>query len=59
MACLAASLSAFPVERYACDLMAALFYETSSVTPPIVFRDGRVEVPTGPGFGVEPHAARD
>lgn len=55
MACLASSLSAFPVERYACDLMAALFYESSSVTPPIVFQDGRVRVPTGPGFGVVPY----
>jgi L-alanine-DL-glutamate epimerase-like enolase superfamily enzyme len=55
MACLASSLSVFPVERYACDLMAALFYDASSVTPPIAFRDGRVEVPTGNGFGVEPH----
>lgn len=54
MVCLAASLSAFPVERYACDLMAALFYARSSVTPPIALRDGRVELPQGPGFGVEP-----
>lgn len=54
MACLASSLSAFPVERYACDLMASLFYDASSVTPPITFRDGRIEVPTGAGFGVEP-----
>jgi L-alanine-DL-glutamate epimerase-like enolase superfamily enzyme len=59
MACLASSLSAFPVERYACDLMGALFYESSYVTPPIVFRDGRVQAPTGPGFGVVPHAPRD
>ena len=44
---------------YACDLMGALFYESSSVTPPIAFRDGRVKAPTGPGFGVEPHAVRD
>ena len=57
MVCLASSLSAFPVDRLACDLMGALFYETSSVTPPIVFRDGRVRAPTGPGFGVEPRAA--
>jgi L-alanine-DL-glutamate epimerase-like enolase superfamily enzyme len=54
MAILAASLSAFPVDRLACDLMAALFYESSSVTPPIEYRAGRVRVPTGPGFGVEP-----
>jgi muconate cycloisomerase len=54
MICLASSLSAFPVERYACDLMGALFYEQSCVTPPIAFRDGRVQAPTGPGFGVAP-----
>jgi L-alanine-DL-glutamate epimerase-like enolase superfamily enzyme len=54
MVCLAASLSAFPVERLACDLMAALFYETPGVTRPIEYRDGRVKTPTGPGFGVEP-----
>ena len=59
MACLASSLSAFPVERYACDLMGALFYEASYVTPPILYRDGRVQVPTGPGFGVVPRDASD
>jgi L-alanine-DL-glutamate epimerase-like enolase superfamily enzyme len=59
MACLASSLSAFPVERYACDLMGALFYESSYVSSPIVYRDGRVKVPTGPGFGVVPHEPRD
>jgi L-alanine-DL-glutamate epimerase-like enolase superfamily enzyme len=57
MGCLASSLSAFPVDRYACDLMGALFYEKSSVRPGIVFRDGGIEVPKGTGFGVEPHAA--
>jgi L-alanine-DL-glutamate epimerase-like enolase superfamily enzyme len=57
MACLASSLSMFPVERYACDLMGALFYEASSVTPPIVFRDGQVQMPTGLGFGVVPREA--
>jgi L-alanine-DL-glutamate epimerase-like enolase superfamily enzyme len=59
MACLASSLSAFPVERYACDLMGALFYEASYVTPPILYRDGRVQVPTGPGFGVVPRDSFD
>jgi muconate cycloisomerase len=59
MVCLASSLSAFPVEHYACDLMAALFYEPSSVTPPIAYRDGRVQRPTGPGFGVAPRSAGD
>ena len=59
MVCLASSLSAFPVERYACDLMGALFYEPSCVSPPIAYRDGRVQLPTGPGFGVVPAAAGD
>jgi L-alanine-DL-glutamate epimerase-like enolase superfamily enzyme len=56
MVCLASSLSAFPVERYACDLMAALFYESSSVTPPITYRDGLVQLPSGAGLGVVPLA---
>lgn len=55
MVTLAASLSAFPVDRFACDLMGAIFYANSSVSPAIVFRDGKVELPTGPGFGVTPH----
>jgi muconate cycloisomerase len=59
MTCLASSLSAFPVDRLACDLMGALFYETSFVVPPLVYREGRVKAPTGLGFGVEPQAARD
>jgi L-alanine-DL-glutamate epimerase-like enolase superfamily enzyme len=59
MACLAASLSVFPVDCYACDLMAALFYKASSVAPPLTFRDGRVQVPKGHGFGVEPDAGYD
>jgi muconate cycloisomerase len=52
--CLAASLSAFPVEKFACDLMAALFYPESAVEPAIKFHQGRVAVPHGPGFGVTP-----
>jgi len=52
--CLAASLSAFPVERYACDLMGSLFYAESSVAPPVRFERGRVELPPGVGFGVVP-----
>src|SRR5262249_2128446 len=39
MTCLAARLSAFPVDRLACGLMAALFSESSPTTPPIVHRD--------------------
>jgi muconate cycloisomerase len=54
MIALASSLSAFPVERLACDLMAALFYESSGVNPPIAYRDGAVRRPDGPGFGVVP-----
>jgi muconate cycloisomerase len=52
--CLAASLSAFPVEQYACDVMAALFYPESAVEPAIKFHEGRVAVPHGLGFGVVP-----
>ena len=54
MACLAAGLSAFPTETLACDLGAAIFYEGSSVRPPLQYANGRVTVPTGIGFGVEP-----
>lgn len=53
--CLAASLSAFPVEHFACDLMGSLFYKNSAVTPRIEFEQGRVALPTGPGFGVTPN----
>ena len=53
--CLAASLSAFPVDELACDLMGSLFYAQSAVTPPIAFECGRVALPTGPGFGVTPN----
>ena len=56
MVCLASSLSAFPVERLACDLQAALFYDPSSVISPLAYRDGRVQLPTGPGFGVVPRS---
>jgi L-alanine-DL-glutamate epimerase-like enolase superfamily enzyme len=51
---LASSLSAFPVDRYACDLMGSLFYAQSAVTPAIELKQGRVTVPTGLGFGVQP-----
>lgn len=54
MLCLASALSAFPVDRLACDFQASLFYDQSSTLPPIDYRDGRVHVPTGPGFGVVP-----
>jgi L-alanine-DL-glutamate epimerase-like enolase superfamily enzyme len=54
MAAIAAGLSAFPIETLACDLGAAMFYERSSVKQPLVLKNGRIEVPNGPGFGVEP-----
>ena len=52
--CLAASLSAFPVDRFACDLMGSLFYAESAVTPSIELVQGRVSRPVGIGFGVTP-----
>jgi len=54
MACLASGLSAFPVDKVACDFPAALMYERSSIREPLPMRGGRLEVPTGNGFGVEP-----
>ena len=51
---LAASLSAFPVEQLSCDLSAGIFYARSSVMQPLELQDGRVKVPTGHGFGVDP-----
>jgi len=54
MATLPAALAAFPIEQLACDLPGVLFYESSSVTRPLAFRDGRVELAHGAGFGVEP-----
>jgi L-alanine-DL-glutamate epimerase-like enolase superfamily enzyme len=54
MAGVAASLSAFPVEEIPCDFQAALFYEQSSIRQPMKLQNGRVPVPTGIGFGVEP-----
>jgi muconate cycloisomerase len=52
--CLAASLSAFPVDRYACDLMGSLFYAVSATTPAVKFSRGSVSLPIGLGFGVTP-----
>ena len=60
MLCLAASLTVFPVEQYASDLLTSLFYKESSTNPPISLQDGRAQTPQGVGFGVEPvheHAA--
>ncbi len=53
--CLAASISAFDVDRFACDLMGSLFYAKSSVSPALVFDRGRVALQEGPGFGVTPN----
>jgi L-alanine-DL-glutamate epimerase-like enolase superfamily enzyme len=54
MATLAAALKVFPAEEYAHDLGSNLFYQRSSVTKPLRLADGRIEVPTGSGFGIEP-----
>jgi L-alanine-DL-glutamate epimerase-like enolase superfamily enzyme len=56
MAALPAALDAFPVDRLACDLPGSLYYGTPAVRQPLLFRDGKVHVPTGVGFGVEPRA---
>ena len=54
MACLAAGLDSFPVEEIACDLGSSMYYEHSSVNHPLALNAGRIEVPEGMGFGVEP-----
>ncbi len=54
MACLAANHSSFPIEQIACDLPAATLFQHSAITSPIAFHDGRVGVPQGAGFGVNP-----
>jgi L-alanine-DL-glutamate epimerase-like enolase superfamily enzyme len=56
MACLASACSAFPVDRIACDLPAAVFYERSSLRDPLAFGGGSVAAPDGPGFGAIPLA---
>jgi muconate cycloisomerase len=54
MAAIASSMSAFPVEEVPCDFQAALFYDRASVKAPMKLEHGRVGVPAGMGFGVEP-----
>lgn len=54
MLSLAANLKVFPVEQVACDLPASLIYAKSSVKNPLPMQRGRVAVPAGSGFGVDP-----
>jgi len=54
MAAVAAGLSAFPVDEIPCDFQASLFYGQSAIRKPMALKDGRITVPTGVGFGVEP-----
>lgn len=53
MGCLAASLTAFPCDRYACDLLSALYYESNPVTELRPLEAGCYLLPQGPGFGIE------
>ncbi len=54
MATLAAGLEVFPVEQIPCDLQAAVLYADPVSAHPDRYANGRVTVPTGTGFGVEP-----
>ncbi len=54
MAALAAGCAAFDVERHASDFASALYYGESAAQPALELRDGRLRVPSGLGFGVEP-----
>lgn len=54
MVCLAASLTAFPVDQYASDLMTGMLYKASSTSPALQLEQGSLQLPTGIGFGVTP-----
>jgi muconate cycloisomerase len=54
MATLAAAIDTAGPQPFGHDLGSSLFYQRSSVTQPLKLQNGRLRVPTGPGFGVEP-----
>ncbi|MFA9480310.1 mandelate racemase/muconate lactonizing enzyme family protein [Phycisphaerales bacterium AB-hyl4] len=54
MTTLAAGCKAFDVERWPGDFASSLYYTGSAVHELLALEDGRIAVPDGPGFGVEP-----
>lgn len=54
MGCLARSLSAFPVDRYASDLAASLYYQSATAAESQPLMNGCYQPPYGPGFGAMP-----
>ena len=52
------ALAALPGFTLPGDTSASARYWTEDLTAPFVLRDGQLTVPTGPGLGVEPVAAR-
>ncbi len=52
------ALAALPGFTLPGDTSASDRYYHADITEPVVLRDGHVDVPTGPGIGVEPDAGR-
>ena len=52
------ALAALPGFTLPGDTSASDRYYHADITEPFVLRDGHVDVPTGPGIGVEPDAGR-
>ncbi len=52
------ALAALPGFTLPGDTSASDRYYHADITEPVVLRDGHVDVPTGPGIGVEPDASR-
>lgn len=56
MGCLAASLTAFPVDQHPCDLGAVLYYLDAEITPRRPLDNGRYcVIDADAGFGMTPH----
>jgi len=51
------ALAALPHFTLVGDLSASERFFTQDITPPIVMRDGHIDVPDGPGIGLEPDEA--
>jgi L-alanine-DL-glutamate epimerase-like enolase superfamily enzyme len=53
MAHLAVSTTGIGAEEFPCDILGPIAYEEDLLVEPLVFRDGAVRPPDGPGLGVE------
>ena len=53
MAHLAAATTGVGAEEFPCDILGPIGYENDLLVEPLEFRDGAIQVPSGPGLGVE------